>query len=58
MKHFAINPYTRKIANHLAKIWLILASAEEEIRRMEQDGFQADALPFRSKIGRFLYCFF
>lgn len=51
-KNFIVNPYKRKIANHLAKIWLILASAEEEIRRMEQDGFQADAPPFRNKISR------
>ena len=52
MKHFVINPYKRKIANHFAKIWLILASAEEEIHRMEQSGFQADAPPFRNKISR------
>lgn len=51
-KNFVVNPYKRKIANHLAKIWLILASTEEDVRRMEQDGFQADATPFRNKISR------
>lgn len=50
MKNPKLNPYKHRIAKYLAKIWLNIAAAEEEIRLMEQDGYHDGALEFRKQL--------